>query len=493
VAGGPRVSLQTVARGTTALRRWRVARSPDGLRLDLWTPWSDRLVLAGALVVAAFPGTLLWEKALAAPRIAPSVVATVYSLVVVYAAVGIALRSGRERVTIEPGGIRVERFRLVRWRREHVELSQSVEVHAASGALVELRRGLVIETGGRALHFGAWLTAQQAGRLREHLRAALSSEGTPFDAADGVVRRVAARRVSDEPGATDALLEIERRRPSVADGTLRSAPPLAGLGEAVFLLSISAAVVAAIWSRGHPIAWGVACVLLLLGVVLGREGWLARARRRRVAKVLAAHAGEPWRAVDAWTGGVLARSPAPRLGGLAIGIVLLAVCVGFLLLRPPWPPTGARALLGAVFGAILVVLVVRAQNVLFQGTTEVRLREMPYRTPGEVVVDFAVSPRGAAFDAVRFTLQRIVEVRLVLHVDFVGCSHLGSYAPPEDHAGVGPGGQVEARFTLPPGTPGTCLVGEAPAFWELVVEGPTSCGWYAETFPIPIYDAPRSP
>ena len=29
-----------------------------------------------------------------------------------------------------------------------------------------------------------------------------------------------------------------------------------------------------------------------------------------------------------------------------------------------------------------------------------------------------------------------------------------------------------------------------PVYWELHVEGDTSCGWYSETFPIPIYDSP---
>jgi hypothetical protein len=234
----------------------------------------------------------------------------------------------------------------------------------------------------------------------------------------------------------------------------------------------------------------LAIAALLLGAIVCRGGLVDRLLARRRRALAAQHPEAPWVAVPYWKNGVVGL-PVWRRCGLAGGslVIGMAICAWALFSRV-WPPDSIGYVIGSLAGLWSVVWAYRFQNVVFQGETEVRLRAIPLRSRGDVVIDFAVGRRGADFEHIHFALLRIVEVEGVGGTPtFVGYSHRGEYELPRDQPPPAPGEQVEVHFALPRDASGTDLARGRPVYWLLEVSGDTSSGFYTERFPVPIYDA----
>jgi len=300
-------------------------------------------------------------------------------------------------------------------------------------------------------------------------------------------------------GVENLIAAASGHSSSVRRGVFRWGPPWITYGRG--LIALLAVVFAPALARPGPapavgfVASFAASFAAAALVCLAVERVVARRRRA----LTALHADDPWMAVPHWRSKIVSLPPWARgahmivLVGLGLGVVAWALVV----IHPNYSAVGS--VVAGVAGLWSVFWAYRLQNVVFLGTTEVRLRELPLRARSPVVLDFAVGRHGAHFESITFVLMRAVEVMVDVKaaamvtgtdVGWAGYSHWAEYELPDDQPPPGPGEQVEARFTLPPDASGTDLTRVYPVYWMLEVTGETSCGHYCERFPIPIYDVP---
>jgi hypothetical protein len=467
-------------------RAWRADRSGSSVVIEAWTPWRWKLVLLLFGGFTLWPAVLLWD-AVRGFRISDWVLATTYSLIAI-ACVGAVLRGvGRERVRVSPHEIVVERFVFFMWTFTRISTPDGVTVLARDGWIADVGSALVFGASERVVVFGRWIGAAAARAIAEQLREMVSAPQDVGREPNGVVCSVARYEDAHTTPGSEDVVDLEGRHPCVIEGHLRWGIPTLPWSTVALL-----AFFALLLLRGvQDVAMWVSLVVvpLVIGApVICRGGVIDRIARRRAHRARMASPREPWRAVPAWTGDVLQRSRGARMLGSGLTFAGLSAAAAWMVFRDAGRVSLAGQLVAAALGLAALFALYRMQNVFFQGLTEVRLRELPYRCPGEVVIDFAVGRRGAVFHDVAFTLRRMVQVDRTAQAPVLGYSHVGVYVLPDDQPAPGPGEQVTARFSIPRGAGGTSLARPRPVFWELLVEGPTSCGWYSETFPIPIYD-----
>ncbi len=479
-------------RGGSLLRRWRVEATgaADELRVVVWTPVAAKLVLGALLALAIVPAPMLWDSALDGVRIAAWVTATVYSLVVASAAIGVTHLASAERLCLGARDLVMERFAFGAWALTSLERDADLAIAARRGRSTAAFNTMVIGSRERTVTFGTWLSPDDAERVAALVRAACAARETPSLALDGVVRRVATL-TSDAtlPGAA-SLLVLEGRHGcrGDVDRLLRSRMRLP-LRRVTIVLGVVAVALLVRWGRAGPlvsVAVIAAFALVARLVDGGRFDLVPRLRARRPA------GSAPWLRPRCWRTPVMRVSPVHRAVGPAALLVLAFGFAAWVGMDPrggrgPGASPGAGIAIGLA-GLVGIAAIWRLQNVLFMGATELRLRAVPLRVGDEVVLDFAVARRGGDFETILFELRRIVEVSRGLQSPLVACSHVGRYALPEDTPAPGPGEQVSAHFRVPATAGGTRLERDRTVVWELLVTGRTSCGAYEEAFPIPVFE-----
>jgi len=490
--GGARVSQggEPRAAGRSLVRSWSVRRSEREVVVAIWCTGTQKLLCAIACLIVAAPAVLLASQLVGAVTSTPHWIATLGYSVVVLAAVTWVLSSvGSETARLGVNELRVRSVGLLGWVPLHIETGRGAEVCAATGPMAELTTSISVVTAEHRLDFGRWLSRSAAESIAEHLREAIHSPPERAPAPTGIVRRIARYRDSRTPVGAENLIGSSLQRCAVTRGVLRWGPPALSSLVGPIAVAVVVGVVATLVGPGK------AAIPLFVGALV-----LAVSRRlvdRRSTAPAEAHADTPWTAVPYWRSRIVVLPVwvrgAPALVFLAVG---LAAVAALFLVVGPMPPV-ARSILGAGAGLWCVVWAYRLQNVVFLGTTEVRLRELPLPSRNPVVLDFAVGRRGAHFESINFVLSRVVEVKVAGKLSgtdpsWVGISHWGEYELPDDQPPPGPGEQVEARFSLPADASGTDLTRTYPVYWMLEVTGQTSCGHYSERFPIPIYDVGSS-
>ncbi len=287
------------------------------------------------------------------------------------------------------------------------------------------------------------------------------------------------------------LVELPERPPFTYRGYgVRRAPRIVGSRRVLRALALIPAWVRLV-TLAPAAATPVALVAVALsGLVRGRAGVLdsehSHRRRARVAR----EPDAPWAWERVFDGGVVVASRAAALAGYAIPLAFAgatALLDGAEMLAGRRNVVfGATSLLGALYLAWGV------QRAWFAGSTELRFRGPFVPAGGDVVFDFAVHADGPTIHALRCELVRMVQVPAAssLEAPVVACTHGGRFVPDPDVLPIGPGDQIELRFSLPPGASGNDLDGRPPVLWELVIDGETNSGRYEERFPVPIYDVP---
>jgi len=252
--------------------------------------------------------------------------------------------------------------------------------------------------------------------------------------------------------------------------------------------SVSASIVICERMRSPVLPSLVAAAMILTAWIwtFSRRGPIARGGHLVAARRLRRHPDDPWTADHKWDprGAKPVRRPGLRPSGCIWMLLPWAICMTLA-----WAPTVMLVMLGVAFLAWLW------SRVLASGARRAfaAFVRFPYH-PGEPVeVHFGMEPGAATFLRARYVLRRVEEFEASW---FAGGPQRGStYAAecllPE---GVLPGPESDVRllFDVPAGAGGTSLSAPLPSYWELLVVGETTKGWFDETFLVPVYERPAA-
>lgn len=227
--------------------------------------------------------------------------------------------------------------------------------------------------------------------------------------------------------------------------------------------------------------------LVLLGVIAvgALIAGLRRRGRSRPAGVV------PWMDDHHWDAGGYRVTPWNRIRrptrwlGFAFGSALVLLGGSIVL--------GARALTASsaiVAGAGAVGWVYFVHERLWFGTTYVRYVDPPYRPGARAEIRFGVSAKGGSFQRIAFRLIRVQErTKDRAPPNRPPVPHLVHVVPQsEEQTPLGPGDETILHFEIPQDAACTRLDSDLPTYWELEVEGDTSCGAFREWFLVPVYE-----
>lgn len=257
-------------------------------------------------------------------------------------------------------------------------------------------------------------------------------------------------------------------------------------------LAIGATVFAAIGIGTHTLspvipnlAAGAAIVTAWIWT-FSRHGPIARAGHLLAGRRVRRRPNDPWTADHRWDprGAKRVRRPGMRPSGCIWLFVPWAI-----VLSLGWIPTAMIVVLALSFVAWICAPWLGFDD----GRPFAAFVRFPYHPGEQVELHFGMGVGGPTFLRARFVLQRIREVDGWWFVG--GPRRTVALAmecrPPE---GVLPGSEADVRllFDVPADAGGTSLSAPLPSYWELLVVGETTKGWFDETFLVPVYERPAA-